>query len=93
MSLGEAVPDSIKDKECKRFTLQEFPPVSYLTEKHPVQETVSPLKSDQSLKTTIREDAELCIPIWHSGMCKAFLMHVSTALNLIKKGGTFKAYT
>jgi hypothetical protein len=55
-------------------------------EKDPVKETVSTLKSDQSLKTTIGEDAELCIPIWHTGTWKAFLMHVSTALD------TFKAY-
>ncbi len=63
-----------------------------MPEKDPVQETVSALKSDQSLKTTIGEDAELCIPIWHTGTCKAFLMHVSTALNAIKKWGAFKAY-
>jgi hypothetical protein len=61
-------------------------------EKDPVQETVSLLKSDQSLKTTIGADAELRLPIWHCGMCEAFLMHVSSALNAIKKWGTFKAY-
>jgi hypothetical protein len=58
----------------------------------PVQETVSALKSDQSLKTTIGEDAELFIPIWHTGTRKAFLMCASTALDAIKKWGTFKAY-
>jgi hypothetical protein len=63
-----------------------------MTEKDPVQETVSGLKSDHSLKATIKEDAELCLPIWHCGMHKVFLMHVSTALNAIKKQGTFKAY-
>ncbi len=92
MPLVKDVPGSIKDKECKRFALQEHPPVPYVPDKDPVQETVSALKSDQSLKTTIEEDAELCIPIWHTGMGKAFLMHVSTALNAIKKWGTFKAY-
>jgi hypothetical protein len=50
------------------------------------------LKSDQSLKTTIGDNTELCIPIWHTGMCEAFLMHISTALNAIKKRGTFKVY-
>jgi hypothetical protein len=40
----------------------------------------------------IGEDAELCLPIWHCGTRKAFLMHVSTAFNAIKKWGTFKAY-
>ncbi len=53
---------------------------------------VSALKSDQSLKTTIGVDAVLRLPIWHCGMREAFLMHVSSALNAIKKWGTFKAY-
>ncbi len=39
----------------------------------------------------IGDDAELRIPIWHAGTSEAFLMHVSTALNAIKKWGTFKA--
>jgi hypothetical protein len=92
MSLAKAVPKGIKDRECKRFALRERPPVPYMPEKDPVQETVSLLKRDQSLKTTIRVDTELPLPIWHCRMCKAFLMHVSSALNAIKKQGTFKAY-
>jgi hypothetical protein len=93
ISLGMAVPDGIKKKECKRFTLQEHPHVPYVPEKDPMQETVSDaLKSDQSHKTPIGEDAELRIPIWHTGMRKAFLMHISTALDAIKKQGTSKAY-
>ncbi len=91
-SLAKAVPEGIRDKECKRFALREHPPVPYVPEKDPVQETISALKSDQSLKTTIGEDAELRHPIWHCGTCEAFFMHVSTALNAIEKQGTFKAY-
>jgi hypothetical protein len=53
---------------------------------------VSLLKSDQSLKTAIGADSELRMPIWHCITCKAFLMHVSSALDAIKKQGTFKAY-
>jgi hypothetical protein len=63
-----------------------------MPEKNPVQETVSLLKSEQSLKTTIGVDAELCLPIWHCGTHEAFLMHVSSALDAIEKQGTFKAY-
>jgi hypothetical protein len=84
MSLAKAVPKGIKDKECIRFALQKCPPVPYMPEKDPIQETASALKSDQSLKTTIGEEAELSIPIWHTGTCKAFLMHLSTALNAIE---------
>ncbi len=92
MSLAKAFPKGIRDKECKRFALRKRPPVPYVPEKDPIQETVSALKSNQSLKTTIRDDAELRILIWHAGNCEAFLMHVSTALDAIKKRGTFKAY-
>jgi hypothetical protein len=92
MSLAKAVLEGIKDRECKRFALQECPLVPYMPEKNPVQETVSLLKSDQSLKTTIGVDAKLRLPIWHCRTRKAFLMHVSSALNAIKKQGTFKAY-
>ncbi len=92
MSIAKAVPEGIKDRECKRFTLQECPLVPYVPEKDPIQEMVSLLKSDQSLKTTMGVDAEFCLPIWHCGTHKAFLMYVSSALNAIKKRGTFKAY-
>jgi hypothetical protein len=77
MSLAKAVPESIKDRECERFALQECPPVPYVPEKDPIQETVSLLKSDQSLKTTIGVDYELRLPIWYFGTREAFLMHVS----------------
>jgi hypothetical protein len=61
--------------------------------KIPSKKLFPPIKrSDQSLKTTIGEDAELRLPIWYCGTCEAFLMHVSTALNAVKKQGTFKAY-
>jgi hypothetical protein len=81
MLLAKAVPKGIKDQERKRFALGECPPVPYVPEKDPVQETVSLLKSNQSLKTTIGADAELCLPIWHCGTREAFLMHVSSAFN------------
>ncbi len=92
MSLAKAVLDGIKDKKCKRFAQQERPPVLYVLEKDAIQETVSALKSDQSLKTTIGDGTELRLPIWHCGTCKAFLMHMSMAINAIEKRGTFKAY-
>jgi hypothetical protein len=92
MSIAKAVPEGIKDRECKRFALREGPPVPYVPEKDPAQESVSLLKSDQSLKTTIGADAELHLPIWHCGTREAFLMHVSSAIDAIKKRGIFKAY-
>jgi hypothetical protein len=92
MPIANAVPEGIKDRECKRFALQERPPVPYVPEKDPVQELVSLLKSDQSLNMTIGADAELRLPICHCRTREAFLMHVSSALDAIEKRSTFKAY-
>jgi hypothetical protein len=63
MSIAKAVPKGIKDRECKRFALREHPSVPYVPEKDPIQETISLLKSDQSLKTTIGVVAELRLPM------------------------------
>ena len=63
MSIAKAVPKGIKDRECKRFALQERPPCTLRARKDPIQETVSLLKSDQSLKTTIGVVAELRLPM------------------------------
>ncbi len=46
MSLVRAVPEGIRDKECKGFALHEPPPVPYVPEKDPIQETVPTLKSN-----------------------------------------------
>jgi hypothetical protein len=40
----------------------------------------------------ISKGTELRVPIWHSGTRKAFLIHVGSALEAIKRKGYFKAY-
>ncbi len=40
----------------------------------------------------IGKGKELQDPIWHSGTCKSFLIHVGSAQEAIKKKGFFKAY-
>ncbi len=64
-------------------------PIPYVPKKDCVQETVSAYK-DNHLKTQIGKGMELRVPIWHSGMCKAFLIHVGLAQEAIKKKGYFK---
>jgi hypothetical protein len=67
------------------------PSDSLCPEEDYVQETVSAL-TDQSLKTQIREGTELQVPIWHSKMCKVFLIHMGSRLEAIKKKGYFKTH-
>ncbi len=44
-------------------------------------------------KTTIEKDTTLNFPVWHKIWTrKAFLMHLTVVLDVIKKRGTFKDY-
>ncbi len=91
MSLAKAAPNGLKDCECEKIALREHPPIPYVPEKESVQDTVSSFK-DNHLKTLINEGTELRVPIWHSGTREAFLIHVGSAREEIKKMGYFKSY-
>jgi hypothetical protein len=79
--------DGLKDHKCKKIALRKCPrPVPYVTKKHCVQETVSAFK-DNHLKMHISKSTELQVPIWTLGMRKAFLIHVGSALEAIKRKG------
>ena len=56
-----------------------------------MQGAVSAFK-DNPLKTLINKGTELQVPIWHSGTCKAFLIHVGSAGEAFKKKRYFKSY-
>ena len=84
MSLAKAEPDGQKDRECKKMALHERPPIPDVAEKDSVQETVSANK-DNHLKTLISKGTELRVPIWHSGTCEAFLIHVGSSQEAIEK--------
>jgi hypothetical protein len=47
---------------------------------------------DNHLKMPTNEGIELRVPIWHSGTCEAFLIHVGSAQETIKKKGYFQSY-
>jgi hypothetical protein len=91
MSLAKAALDGLKDCKCEKMALRERPPIPYVPEKDSVQDTVSSFK-DNHLKTLINEGTELRVPIWHSSTRKAFLIHVGSAQEAIKKKGYFKSF-
>jgi hypothetical protein len=88
MSLAKAAPDSLKDCKCEKMALRKCPPIPYVPEKDSLQDTISSYK-DNHLKTLINEGTELRVPIWHSGTREAFLIHVGSAQEAIKKKGFF----
>ena len=91
MSLAKVAPDGLKDCECEKMALRKRPPIPYVPEKDSVQETVSSFK-EAHLKTLINSGMELRVPIWHSGTCETFLIHVGSAREAIKKKGYFKSF-
>jgi hypothetical protein len=92
MSLMKSVPEGLKPQECERTKLREPPPVPYIPTKDEVQEEVARLRNLE-IKTTIEKDTTLNFPVWHkNGMREAFLMHVMTILDAIKKRGQFQDY-
>jgi hypothetical protein len=91
MSLAKAVPDGLKDQECKKIALPKCPPTPYVPEKDCVQETVSSFK-DNLLKMQIAKGTKFPVPVWHSTTCVAFLIHMGSALEVIKKKKYFKAH-
>jgi hypothetical protein len=91
MSLGKAVPDGLKDHKCKKIALRKCPPIPYVPNKDSVHKTVSTFKENH-IKTQISKEMELQVPIWHSNMCEAFLIHLGSAMEAIERKGFFKAY-
>ena len=91
MSLVKAAPDGLKVHECKKMALHKCPLIPYVPEKDSVQETISSFKVNH-LRMLISKGAELQVPIWHTGMHEAFLIHVGSAQKAIMKRGYFKSY-
>jgi hypothetical protein len=86
----KSVPEGLKPRECKRTKLREPPPVPYIPTKDEVREEVAKLRN-LKIKTTIKKDTTLNFPVWHKNRTReAFLMHVTVALDAIKKRGHFQ---
>jgi hypothetical protein len=89
-SLAKALPDGLKDGEWKKNALHECPLIPYVPKKDCVQETVFFFK-DNYLKMQIGKGTELQVPIWHSGVHEALLIHMGSAPEVIKRKGYFKS--
>jgi hypothetical protein len=92
MSQLKMVPEGLKPQECKRIKLCEPPPVPYVSVKDEVQHDVAIMRS-QEIKTMIKKDTTLNFLVWQeNGTREAFLMHVTTVIDAIKKRGHLDNY-
>jgi hypothetical protein len=92
MSMLKMVSKGLKPQECKRIKLRKPPPVPYVPVKDKVQNEVARMRSLE-IKTMIKKDTTLNFAVWQeNGTCKAFLMHVTTVVDAIKKCGHLDDY-
>jgi hypothetical protein len=92
MSMLKTVPEGLKARECEQIKFRKPPPVPYVPVKDEVQDEVA-RKRSMEIKTTLEKDTTLNFAVWQeNGTCKAFLMHVTAALNAIKKHGHLDDY-
>ena len=75
MSTSKAVPDGLKNQECKKGNKKKRPPIPYMPVVDEVQEAVSKGK-DFSYKIKLPDKTEFSVPIWDTGTQEAFLIHV-----------------
>ena len=78
MSLTKAVPEGLKDQECKKGSRAKRPPIPYVPVVDPVQDVVN--AKDHPMKIKLPDKTEIQVPIWHSGMPEVFLIHVCEAI-------------
>jgi hypothetical protein len=92
MSMLKSVPKGLKPHICKQIKLREPPPVPYVPLKDEVQDEVARMQSLE-IKTTIKNDTTLNFAVWQENRTReAFLMHVTTVIDAIKKRGHLDDY-
>ena len=91
MSTSKAVPQGLKNQECKKGNRKKHPPIPYVLVVDEVQEAVSKGK-DFSYKIKLPDKTKFSVPIWDTGTQEAFLIHVQQAKSTCKKKGLFQDY-
>ena len=88
MSLTKAVPEGLKDQECKKGSCAKHPPIPYVPVVNPVQDLVNAKEPPMKIKLPDRTK-KIQVPIWDSGTPEAFLFIFISAC---KCKGYFKKY-
>ena len=91
MSTSKAVPEGLKNQECKKGNRKKRPPIPYVPTVDEVQEAVNKGK-EYSYKIKLTDKTEFSVPIWDTGTQEAFLIHVQQAKSACKRKGLFKDY-
>jgi hypothetical protein len=83
MSTSLKSPDMLKDAECKKGKLFQWPPIPYV----PVVAAVTPKEEPQFLKVKLPDASHISIPIYSHGNNKEYLAHIVAVLRVIEQKG------
>jgi hypothetical protein len=90
MSTSKAVPEGLKNQECKKGNWKKHPPIPYIPIVDEVQEAIMKGK-EYSYKIKLPAKIELSVPIWDTETQEAFLIHVQHK-SACKRKGLFQDY-
>ncbi len=79
MSTTLKSPDGLKNAECKKGQLNNWPPIPYV----PEVDIVMPKEEPQSLKVKLPDESHLNMPIYFHGNTEEYLTHIAAVLQII----------
>ncbi len=91
MSTSRAVPEGLKNHECKKGNRKKPPPIPYVPLVDEVQEAIAKGK-EYSNKVKLPNKTKFSVPIWDTGTQEAFLIHMQQAKSACKRKGLFQDY-
>ncbi len=86
MSTNLKSPDALKDAECKKGQLSQWPPIPYV----PVVDVVMPKEAPTVLKVKLPDNSHISMPIFARGNNEEYIVHIVTVLRIIDQKGLAK---
>ncbi len=74
-------PDGLKDAECKKGQLSQWPPITYV----PVVGVITPKEYPQLFKVKLPDASHLSIPIYSRVNNEEYLVHIVAVLCIIEQ--------
>jgi hypothetical protein len=88
MSTSLKSPEGLKNVECKKGQLSDWPPIPYV----PETDIVTPKEEPQVFKVKLPDESHLSMPIYSRGNNEEYLAHIIAVLQIIDQNGLPKKY-
>ncbi len=83
MSTNLKSTDMLKDAECKKGQLSQWPPIPYV----PVVDLITPKEDPPVLKVKLPKDSHISVPIFSRGNNKEYIAHIVAVLRIVEQKG------